>query len=162
MATYGSKPDDTPFRYQPGQPLPKQFGTPVHCAKISRDGLVYVCDRGNNRIQVFRKDGTFVSEAQVAPESRGSGSVHDIGFSTDKGQQFVYVSDANNKKVWILRRTDLAVVGAFGRGGHFAGQLTMPHSMSVDSKGNVYVGETREGKRVQRFRYNGLATRAGR
>ena len=159
---YGSKPDDAPFRYQPGPPLPKQFATPVHCAKISQDGLVYVCDRGNNRIQVFRKDGTFVSEAQVAPESRGSGSVHDIGFSTDKGQQFVYVADANNKKVWILSRHDLSVVGSFGRGGHFAGQLTMPHSMSVDSKGNIYVGETLEGKRVQRFRYKGLENRTGR
>jgi len=159
---YGNKPDDAPFRYQPGAPLPKQFGTPVHCAKISRDGLVYVCDRSNNRIQVFRKDGTFVLEAQVAAESRGSGAVHDIGFSTDKEQSFVYVADANNKKVWILRRQDLVVVGSFGRGGHFAGQLTMPHSLAVDSKGNVYVGETLEGKRVQRYRYKGLETRAGR
>jgi DNA-binding beta-propeller fold protein YncE len=153
---YGNKPDDTPFRYQPGAPLPKQFGNPVHCAKISRDDLVYVCDRSNDRIQVFKKDGTFVFEASVAPESRASGSVHDIGFSTDKEQQFVYVADAANKKVWILRRKDLKVLGSFGRGGHFAGQLTMPHSMAVDSKGNVYVGETLEGKRVQRFLFKGL------
>ena len=142
--------------------MARQFGTPIHCAQINRDGLVYVCDRGNNRIQVFRKDGTFVSEAQVAAQSRGSVSVHDIGFSTDKGRQCAYVSDANRKKVWILIRKDLAVVGSFVCVGHFAGQLTMPHSMSVDSKGNVYVGETLEGKRVQRFRDTGLENRAGR
>jgi DNA-binding beta-propeller fold protein YncE len=154
---YGNTPDDAPFRYQPGAPLPKQFGNPVHCAKITRDGLVYVCDRTNNRIQVFKKDGTFVHEAQVAPQSRASGAVHDIGFSVDKDQQFVYVADAANKKVWILRRQDLSVLGSFGRGGHFAGQLTMPHSMAVDSKGNLYVGETLEGKRVQRFLFKGLS-----
>jgi len=155
---YGNKPDDTPFRYEPGAPLPKQFGTPVHCAKISHDDLVYVCDRSNDRIQVFRKDGTFVKEGQVAPQSGASGSVHDIGFSVDKEQRFVYVADAANKKVWILRRSDLKVLSSFSRGGHFAGQLTMPHSMAVDSKGNVYVGETLEGKRVQRFLYKGMSS----
>jgi hypothetical protein len=153
---YGNKPDDAQFRYDPDAPLPKQFGTPVHCAKISRDDLVYVCDRSNNRIQVFRKDGTFVKEGRVAFRSRGSGAVHDIGFSVDKEQSFVYVADAANSKVWILRRDDLSTVGSFGRGGHFAGNLTMPHSMAVDSKGNVYVGETLEGKRVQRFAFKGF------
>ena len=155
---YGSKPDDTPFRYEAGAPLPKQFGNPVHCARITRDELVYVCDRSNNRIQVFHKDGTFVKEGQVAPQSKGSGAVHDIGFSADKDQRFVYVTDAANSKVWILRRDDLKVIGSFSRGGHFGGQMIMPHSMAVDSKGNVYVGESLEGKRVQRFLYKGTTT----
>jgi DNA-binding beta-propeller fold protein YncE len=154
---YGGPPDDAPFRYLPDAPLPKQFGMPVHCVKIAHDDLVYVCDRGNNRIQVFRKDGTFVKEGRVAPRHTASGgSVHDIGFSPDRNQTFLYVSDAANSRVWILRRADLSAAGWFGRGGHFAGQFTMPHSMAVDSKGNIYVGETLEGKRVQRFLFKGF------
>ena len=153
---YGSKPDDTPFQYKAGAPLPKQFGTPVHCSRISRDDLVYVCDRSNNRIQVFKKDGTFVKEGQVSPASRGSGVVHDIALSADAKQRFLYITDGANKRVWILRRDDLAVLGYFSRGGHFAGQLTQPHSMTVDSKGNLYIAESLEGKRVQRFLYKGL------
>ena len=65
---YGNKPDDgVPANYERGQPPPSQFFI-VHCVRLSNDGLVYVCDRQRNRVQVFRKDGTFVAEALVAPE----------------------------------------------------------------------------------------------
>jgi len=100
---------------------------------------------------VFRKDGTFVKEARIAPRTRGFGSVHDIGFSADAEQRYLYVCDAANAKVWILGRSDLSILGSFGHGGHSGGGFTAPHSLAVDSKGNIYVGETLEGKRVQRF-----------
>ena len=149
---YGSRPDDDATdRYVPDGPPPRQFNT-VHCVRIGRDGLVYVCDRDNNRIQVFHKDGGFVTETVVAPHTLpGPGSVQDIGFSPDDDQRWVYVADGTNAKVWILRRDGLQVVGSFGRGGHFAGGFTMAHSMAVDSQGALYIGETLEGKRVQRF-----------
>ena len=101
---------------------------------------------------MFHKDGAFITETVVAPDTLpGPGSVQDIGFSPDDDQRWVYVADGTNAKVWILRRDGLQVVGSFGRGGHFAGGFTMAHSMAVDSQGALYIGETLEGKRVQRF-----------
>ena len=150
---YGKAPDDTvPNAYVPpgGNPAP-QFNT-VHCVRLSRDGLLYVCDRNNNRIQVFKKDGTFVKEAWVAKETiPPSGVTNDIAFSPDAEQKFIYIIDGENSKVWILRRSTLEVVGSFGRGGHFPGNFTQAHNLATDSKGNIYVGESLEGKRVQRF-----------
>ena len=150
---YGKAPDDAaPNAYVPpgGNPAP-QFNT-VHCVRLSHDGLLYVCDRANNRIQVFKKDGTFVKEAWVAKETiPPSGVTNDIAFSPDAEQRFIYIIDGENSKVWILRRETLEVVGSFGRGGHFAGDFTQAHNLATDSKGNIYVGESLEGKRVQRF-----------
>lgn len=152
---YGKPPDDSvPFKYIANGPPGQQFSTP-HCVRLSKDGLVYVCDLYNRRIQVFRKDGTFVKEGWVAPNTLEIGSVHDINFSTDAEQRFLYVTDAGNQRIRILRRQDLQVIGTFGHGGHFAGGFTIPHSAAVDSKGNLYVGEGRDGKRVQRFLYKG-------
>ena len=121
---------------------------------MSRDKLIYVCDRVNNRIQVFRQDGTFVKQGVVAPATPG-GTTYGIAFSPDPEQRFAYVADGTNEKVWILDRTSLETVGSFGSGGHFGGQFTTAHSIATDQQGNVYVGETWEGKRVQRFRYLG-------
>jgi len=156
---YGKKPASGGAAYVPGDAPPTQFST-VHCAKVSRDGLVYVCDRGNHRLQVFRTDGTFVKEVFIAPTTGGYGTVGEIAFSPDPKQQFLYVLDGRNAKVWILRREDLAIIGSFGQGGHQAGGFTTAHSMEVDSKGNLYIGESREGYRVQRFRFVGI-TKAG-
>ena len=124
--------------------------------RLSRDGLVYVCDRTNDRIQVFRKDGTFVKEAFVARKTLGSGSVWDIGFSTDPAQTYLMVPDGTNQQIWILRRDALQVVSAFGRAGRWAGQFYGAHNLAVDSKGNLFITETYEGKRVQKFAYRGL------
>ena len=121
----------------------------ITCVKIARDGMVYVCDRQNNRIQVFQKDGTFVKEAFVSKETKGDGSVWDVAFSPD--QRLLYVADGHDKKVWILDRTSLDAIGSFGEGGRYPGQFYGVGSVSVDSKGNVYTGETYEGKRVQKF-----------
>jgi hypothetical protein len=174
---YGRKPDDSyfskageklpspfsgavqhenrPSNYDPEGPPPPQFRI-VHAVRIARDGLVYVCDRTNDRLQVFQKDGTFVKEAFVAPKTLGSGSVWDIAFSTDPAQKFLIVNDGTNQQIWILQRDTLEVVSAFGQAGRWAGQFYGAHVMAADSKGNLFIGETYEGKRVQKFVYRGL------
>jgi len=155
---YGEKPDDTSLGpYDPNAPPAKQFRT-VSCVAIAKDGLVYVCDRQNDRIQVFEKNGKFVKEAFVSKTTLGDGSVWDIAFSHDPQQRFLYVADGHDKKVFIMRRESLEVVSSFGAGGRMPGQFYGVGSIAVDSKGNVYTGETYEGKRVQKFVYKGLGS----
>ena len=154
---YGNKPDDTNLgRYNPDAPPAQQFRNPVHCADLSNDGLLYVCDRVNDRIQVFQKDGKFVKEAFIAKKSLGEGSVWDIAFSRDPQQTYLYLADGRNMKVRILRRDTLEELTSFGDGGRQPGQFFGVHSIATDSKGNVYTTETYEGKRVQKFTYKGL------
>ena len=156
---YGEPPDDTvpprrlPFEWKPTDPPPSQFAV-AHSVRIADDGLVYVGDRNNSRIQVFRKDGTFVKEAFVRPTTM-RGTVLDLNFSKDPGQRWIFVADGRNDKVWILRRSDLQVIGEFGHGGQFGGQFTIAHAIAADSHNNVYVGESLTGNRVQRFLYKG-------
>jgi DNA-binding beta-propeller fold protein YncE len=154
---YGNKPDDADLGpYKPEAPPAPQFRTPVHCADLSSDGLVYVCDRRNNRIQVFKKDGAFVKEAFFAKNSLGDGSVFDLAFSKDPAQTYLYMADGNNMKIRILRRDTLEELTSFGDGGRQPGQFYAVHSIAVDSKGNLYTTETYEGKRLQKFVYKGL------
>ena len=146
---YGEKPADTdPGAYDPNGAPSKQFHT-VSCVKISKDGMVYVCDRQNDRIQVFQKDGKFVKEAFVSKTTTGDGSVWDIAFSPD--QKVLFVADGHDKKVWMLDRSSLETIGSFGDGGRYPGLFYGVGSVAVDSKGNVYTGETFDGKRVQKF-----------
>ena len=150
---YGARPDDgaVESRFDPAGPAPRQFGSAVHCLRMSRDGLVYVCDRSNNRFQIFRKDGTFVREVFVAKETKGAGSVWDIEFSPD--QTHMYVADGTNQKVWILRRDTFDVVGSFGGPGSGPGQFaTSLHVLMTDSRGNLYTGEAAAAGRIQKFR----------
>lgn len=150
---YGMRPDDTdPGAYDPAAPLARQFRTPVHCVRIANDGLVYVCDRVNDRYQVFRKDGTFLTEVLLEPQSRFVGSVWDIGFSEDPEQKYLYVADGTNNEIHILLRKDGTRIGSFGRGGRQPGQFHWVHTMAVDSRGNIYTGEVDTGKRIQKFR----------
>jgi DNA-binding beta-propeller fold protein YncE len=159
---YGGIPDDKSLGpYDPNAPAAKQFRT-VSCAAVSKDGLVYVCDRQNDRIQVFQKDGKFIREASVSKTTLGDGSVWDIAFSHDPQQRFIYVADGHDKKVFVLQRDTLEVVTSFGDGGRLPGQFYGVGSIAVDSKGNVYTGETYEGKRVQKFVYKGLGNAPGR
>lgn len=154
---YGNKPDDTNLgRYDPEAPLAKQFRNPVHCAEPSNDGLVYVCDRANDRIQVFKTDGSFVKEKVIAPLTLGDGSVWDIAFSKDKQQKYMYVADGKNMKIYILDRDSLEILTSFGDGGRQPGQFFAVHSIATDSRGNIFTTETYEGKRVQKFKYKGL------
>ena len=140
---------------KPRQSAP--HGTPrtqfriVHAVRISNDGLVYVCDRTNDRLQVFTKDGTFVQEQFIAKQTFGSGSVWDIGFTPDPEQTFAIVIDGTNQQVYVLRRKTLEIVSTFGGAGHWAGQFYGAHNLAVDSQGNLYITETYEGKRVQKF-----------
>jgi DNA-binding beta-propeller fold protein YncE len=153
---YGAKPDDRDLgAYDPAAPHAKQFRVPA-CVKLSRAGLVYVCDRRNNRIQVFRRDGTFVKEAFVATGTRGEGAVWSIAFSHDPQQRFIYVADGSNQKVWVLGREALKVVSSVGAGGRWPGHFFGVGSVAVDSSGDLFTGETYEGKRLQKFVFKGL------
>ena len=154
---YGKKPDDAPLgNYDPAAPPPPQFRNPVHCAMLAQDGLLYVCDRANDRIQVFRRDGSFVKEAFIEKETLGSGSVWDIAFSKDPQQAYIYLADGVNERVHVLNRDTLEVLTSFGEGGRQPSQFFGVHSIAVDSKGNIYTTETYEGKRLQKFVFRGV------
>ena len=133
-----------------------QFRT-VSCIEIARDGTVYVCDRGNNRVQAFDRHGKLLKQGIVAKETRGTGSVWDVALSSDPQQRFLFVADGHDQKVFILRRDTLETVGSFGDGGRYPGTFYSVGSVAVDSRGNVYTGETLEGKRVQKFVPKGRA-----
>jgi DNA-binding beta-propeller fold protein YncE len=147
--------ENRPSQYDPNGPPAPQFRI-VHAVRISNDGLVYVCDRTNDRLQVFRKDGTFVREKAIAKETFGSGSVWDVVFSTDPAQKFLFINDGTNQLIYVLDRQTLDVVSTFGGAGHQVGQFYGAHVMAGNSKGDLFIGETYEGKRVQKFTYTGL------
>jgi DNA-binding beta-propeller fold protein YncE len=154
---YGAKPDDTvdTGAYDPAAPPAKQFRT-AHCANVSKDGFVYVCDRVNDRIQVFKKDGAFVKETFIATKTLRSGSVWDMAFSRDANETYIYVADGVNEKIYVLLRSTLEIVTTFGDGGRQPGQFFGVHNIATDSKGNIYTTETYTGARVQRFLYKGV------
>jgi DNA-binding beta-propeller fold protein YncE len=153
---YGERPDDAAVpAYDPKAPPSKHFDN-VHCASVSRDGLVYVCDRANDRVQVFRKDGSFVKEAFFETQTLRSGSVWDIAFSRDPQQTYLYIANGVNQKISIVLRSTLEVLTAFGDGGRQPGQFFGVHNLDTDSSGNLYATETYTGARVQRFIYKGL------
>ncbi len=149
---YGEVPDDSYSYAQEGPEgsPPRQFST-VHGVVGANDGLIYVADRRGNRIQVFQQNGEFVMEKIIAPETLASGSAFVIALSPDDNQEWLYLADGTNHKVWILHREDLEIVGQFGRGGRQVGQFLRPHGMGIDSHGNLYVGEASTGRRVQKF-----------
>jgi hypothetical protein len=154
---YGNTPDDTDIgRYDPKAPPAQQFRTPVHCADLSNDGLLYVCDRPNDRLQVFKADGTFVKEVFIARNTLGDGSTWDVAFSRDPQQKYLYLADGKNEKVYIIQRDTLQILTSFGDGGRQPGQFFAVHSIATDSKGNIFTTETYEGRRVQKFVYKGI------
>jgi DNA-binding beta-propeller fold protein YncE len=154
---YGAKPDDTPLGpYDPNAPPAKQFRNPVHCADLANDGLLYVCDRVNNRIQVFKADGTYVNEVIFAKNTRAAGAAWDVALSRDPQQRFIYVADGQNNRIHIIERASLRYLTSFGDGGRYPGQFFGVHSISTDSQGNLYTTETYEGKRIQKFVNKGL------
>ena len=156
---YGNKPDDTKLAaYDPSAPPSQQFRNPVHCVERSNDGLVYVCDRQHDRVQVFQPNGTFLKEAFYAKNTLGSGSAWDIAFSRDAQQRFMFLADGQNNRVRIIVRETLEEITAFGDGGRQPGQFYGVHSIATDSKGNLYTTETYEGKRLQKFVYKGIGS----
>jgi hypothetical protein len=154
---YGNVPSDTNYgAYSPDSALIPQFRTPLHCAEPTSDGLVYVCDRPNDRIQVFQKDGKFVKEVRIAPKTLGDGSVWDIAFSKDPQQKYLYLADGKNEKIYVMDRQSLEILTQFGDGGRQPGQWFAVHSIATDSRGNIFTTETYEGKRLQKFVYKGM------
>jgi DNA-binding beta-propeller fold protein YncE len=152
-----------------GNLKPVFFRTPVHCVKISKEGLIYVCDRGNNRVQVFNgrdpnlgkecsnpsgeagKCG-FVKEQFVAVKTNGlPGSAVSMNFSTDPRQTCLYVGDNSNMTIYMLKRDTLEELGRLGRSGREAGEFHWLHQVSIDSHGNIYSAEVDTGKRIQKF-----------
>lgn len=155
---YGSTniDDDADDSYVPGEAGPDVFRGPVHCAEPSNDGLVYVCDRGADRVQVFRTDGTYVREHIYNPATLAQGSTWDIAFSPDEEQEFIYLADGQNFKVSVIDRESMEVLYTFGDGGRQPGLFYAPHSIATDSDGNIYTTETYEGKRIQKFLNQGM------
>lgn len=149
---YGNVPNDAdPGPYVPGQSPAHQFRNPVHCVKITDDNLVYVCDRVNNRIQVFQKNGRFIREFFVATNTLGNGSTWDLDTSPDQRQRWLYNADGENNKIWILERASGVIADSFGRQGRYAGQFHWVHNLATDSQGNIYTAEVDTGKRAQKF-----------
>jgi DNA-binding beta-propeller fold protein YncE len=145
---YGKPPTDlatAPPRV--GDAPPQQFRL-VHCIELSNDGLVYVCDRDNNRMQVFRKDGTFVAEYSYAPGTAAPGTVGDISMWPSKGQGLIAIADIGNFTVRIVRRADGRQIATVGRAGPYAGELHRLHRATFDNHGDLYTGEV---ERVQKF-----------
>jgi DNA-binding beta-propeller fold protein YncE len=147
---YGKPPtDDALPAYNADSP---QFANPVHCITLSKDGLVFVCDRTNNRVQVFRKDGSFVQQYVFDPATRGPGSSWGLAFSPlDRKQNFFVLVDGSNEVLETVRRKDGAVMGRFGRAGRNAGEFHYVHVAKFDSRGNLYTGEVDTGKRLQKW-----------
>jgi DNA-binding beta-propeller fold protein YncE len=161
--------------YSSGNRKPAFFRTPVHCVKLANDGRIYVCDRGNDRIQVFDRndpalgrpcsnpDGApgkcgFVTEQLISEHTNTSipGTAVSMSFSSDKAQSCLYVGDNSNMTVYILNRGNSQELGRLGRSGRMAGEFHWLHQVSVDSKGNLYTAEVDTGKRIQKFlRYGG-------
>src|ERR1041385_4914210 len=155
---FGNVPSDTNYgAYSPDSAEIPQFRTPVHCAEPSNDGLVYVCDRPNDRIQVFTKAGKFVKEQRIYPKTLGDGSVWDIAFSKDPQQKYIYLADGKNERIYVMDRQSLEILTMFGDGGRQPGTWFAVHSIATDSKGNIYTTETYEGKRIQKFVAKGMA-----
>ena len=149
---YGGRPSDDKLpAYDPAQPPSRQFSNPVHCVRMSREDLLYVCDRTNNRIQVFTRAGEFKQEFRVETQTVANGSVWDMVLSQDPAQKYMYVADGANGRIYILRRADGQQVGQFGRTGRMAGEFKWIHNWAIDGEGNLYTAEVGFGRRMQRF-----------
>ena len=152
MATPSDDDDANPDDYNPGAPIARQFRNPVHCVRIAKDGLVYVCDRVNNRYQVFQKNGTFVKEVFLEP--RHAGQRFDLGHRPFGRQRAAAALQRRRREqhVWAFDRETGQVLGNFGRNGRSAGQFHWVHNLALDSRGNIYTAEVDTGKRAQKFK----------
>jgi DNA-binding beta-propeller fold protein YncE len=148
---YGNPPDDAaPNELADEGPGPPQFNL-VHGIRVSQDGLVYVADRRNNRLQVFTLEGKFQKEIFIARKTKLLGTSFSVAFSRDPAQRFLFLADAGNGRVHIFNRASLEDVGGFGRIGRYAGEFVFLHNVAVDSVGNLYTAEVGNGRRVQKF-----------
>jgi hypothetical protein len=137
--------------YDPAGAPSKRFRGPLVALRISSDGLVYVGDSMNDRVQAFTKQGKFMKEFFIAPKTLGDGSVSALAFSRDPQQKYLFVADGSNGAVWVLNRNDGSVVTRFGHKARYPGYFSTLHSLDVDSQGIVYTGEARYNNRIQKF-----------
>ena len=161
---FGNTPTDAPPNPAPPDADEKgaaQFVQPVHAARVSNDGLVYVSDRGGKRVQVFTLAGKYVAQVFIgrdckAPECGNGTTAASTAFSADPEQQFLYVGNRSQAKVMVFNRRSLDLLASFGRAGSAPGEFGTLHHMASDSKGNLYVTEVTplrpENRRVQKFR----------
>ena len=150
---YGNSPnEDKQAPCSPTAELSKQFSNPVHCVRVSNDGLVYVCDRANDRIQVFSKDGKFVKEFRIEPATLSNGSVWDLVLSEDPQQKFIFIADGANGQIISIVRGTGEVLNQWGRHGRQPGQFKWVHNIGIDQKGNLYTAEVGFGRRAQKFK----------
>ena len=146
---YGKLPSDEKFpSYNPDSP---QFANPVHCVILAKNGLVYVCDRVNNRVQVFHHDGSYVKQFVYEPATHGSGSTWDLALWPDKNEDYMVMVDGTNNEMRTIRTSDGAVMSTVGRSGRNAGQFHWVHNIAIDSRGTVYTTEVDNGKRIQKW-----------
>jgi hypothetical protein len=150
-------PAAPPKREGPG---PQQFGI-VHSLEVSNDGIVYVADRDNSRIQVFSMDGKFITQVFVNRNEGGALTAAGLAFSPDADQQYMYVADQSNSHIHILMRKTLEAVGSFGQRGASPGDFQGLHHIAADSKGNLYTAEAQVGRRTQKLIFTGMGTAAG-
>ncbi len=149
---YGNMPsDEDTGSFDPMMEPIDQFRTPLHAVRIADDGMVYVADRVNNRIQIFEKDGTYVDELIVEGNTLGNGSTWDLELSPDEAQMHLFNADGANQRIHVINRAEMAIVGHFGRRGRLSGQFHWVHNLVVDSMGNMYTAEVSQGRRAQKF-----------
>ena len=142
--------NDADHEYTPNGPMPKDFAGHL-TLNVSNDGFVYAADRNANRIHVTDKQGKFIKEFIVAPQTGIGGSTGGVAFSPDKEQRTLFISDLTNDTIWFLNRADGKAIGRMGSRGENGGQWFGLHMIAVDSQGNIYTGEVYNGERVQRF-----------
>jgi hypothetical protein len=146
---YGEPPTDLPIGpYDPDAAPAKQFRI-AHGIRLSHDGLVYVSDRLNDRLQIFTKDGRFVRENFYERGTRGSGSVGNVSFWPDAMQTYALINDPGNFQWVLTRRSNGEVLSRFGHYGTYGGEFTRNHQVEFDRHGAIY---TSEDFRVQKFK----------
>jgi DNA-binding beta-propeller fold protein YncE len=126
--------------------------------KVSNEGLVYVADRTNRRVQIFTTDGTYVNQIFINRAGPAEGSAAGLAFSPDSAQRFLYVADYGNSRVVVVDRTAMRVLYQFGSRSAKPGDFQGPHHLAVDSKGNIYVAEVAPGNRAQKFVFKGMSS----
>ena len=129
-----------------------------HGIEVSSDGLVYLADQGNSRVQVFDLDETCRTQGFANRGDESSSTVAGLASSPDAEQRFPYPADQGNSHIPVIDRATLEVLDTFGTNGAAPGEFQALHHLASDSDGNLYTAEAQRGRRVQKFAFTGLAS----